>query len=103
MDKLDHWLIQLLLGNINTPLAVKYSQQCKLKNKSWFLLMCFRFEKQRSNFVSCLERSECASKPESQYLSADKAKLRTEIQDLQVQYRTHITPIVLQKTSKTKS
>lgn len=45
--------------------------------------MCSRFEKHRSSFVSCLERSESVSKPES--LSADKTKLRTELQDLQVQ------------------
>lgn len=57
--------------------------------------MCYRYEKQHSNFVSCLERSESASKPESQYMSADKAKLRTELQDLQVQY-TH-TNIVFRK------
>lgn len=49
-------------------------------------LMSFRYEKQHSNFVSCLERSESASKPESPFLSADKAKLRGEIQDLQVQF-----------------
>ncbi|KAF1374585.1 hypothetical protein PFLUV_G00230620 [Perca fluviatilis] len=42
-----------------------------------------KYEKQHSNFVSCLERSESASKPESQYLAADKAKLHTELQDLQ--------------------
>lgn len=48
--------------------------------------MRFRYEKQHSNFVSCLERSESASKPESQYLAADKAKLQTELQDLQVHY-----------------
>lgn len=48
-------------------------------------LMSFRYEKQHSNFVSCLERSESASKPESPFLSAG-TKLRGEIQDLQVQF-----------------
>lgn len=61
-----------------------------------FLSTCFRYEKQRSNFVSCLERSESASKPESQCLSADKAKLRTEIQDLQV--RTMQSHIFIKKS-----
>lgn len=46
--------------------------------------MCFRYEKQRSNFASCLERAESASKPDSQHLSADKVKLHTEIHDMQV-------------------
>lgn len=46
--------------------------------------MCFRYEKQRSNFASCLERAESASKLDSQHLSADKVKLHTEIQDMQV-------------------
>lgn len=46
--------------------------------------MCFRYEKQSSNFASCLERAESASKPDSQHLSADKVKLHTEIQDMQV-------------------
>lgn len=65
---------------------------------TWFLLMWFRYEKQRSNFVSCLERSECASKPESQCLSADKAKLRSELQDLQVNYK-HRNSYFLHKNS----
>ncbi|KAJ0062855.1 hypothetical protein NL108_008143 [Boleophthalmus pectinirostris] len=42
-----------------------------------------KYEKQRSTFISSLERCEAMSKPESQYLSADKAKLRSELQDLQ--------------------
>lgn len=52
---------------------------------SLFVSMCFRYEKLKTNFVSCLERSESASKQESNCLSADKTKLHTEIQDLQVQ------------------
>lgn len=48
--------------------------------------MCFRYEKQRSNFASYLERAESASKPDSQHLSADKVKLHTEIHDMQVCY-----------------
>ncbi|MEQ2161686.1 hypothetical protein GOODEAATRI_012073, partial [Goodea atripinnis] len=55
-------------------------KQSTLEN---LLSMWQKFEKQLSNFVSCLERSETASKPESQCLSADKARLRTEMQDLQ--------------------
>lgn len=46
--------------------------------------MCFRYEKLKTNFVLCLERCESASKQESNCLSADKSKLHTEIQDLQV-------------------
>uniref|UniRef100_A0AAV2JAL2 Calponin-homology (CH) domain-containing protein n=1 Tax=Knipowitschia caucasica TaxID=637954 RepID=A0AAV2JAL2_KNICA len=42
-----------------------------------------RYEKQRSVFMSCLDRCEAPSKAESQYLSADKAKLHTELQELQ--------------------
>lgn len=53
---------------------------------SLFLSMCFRYEKLKTNFVSCLERSESASKRESNCLSADKSKLHTEIQDLEVHH-----------------
>lgn len=49
-----------------------------------FISLRFRYEKQRSNFVSCLERAESAEKPDTQHLSADKVKLHAEIQDLQV-------------------
>lgn len=48
------------------------------------MYMYFRYEKQRSNFASSLERAESASKPDSQHLSADKVKLHTEIHDMQV-------------------
>ncbi|XP_037550764.1 nesprin-1 [Nematolebias whitei] len=42
-----------------------------------------KYEKQLSNFTACLERSESASKSESPSLSADKAKLHAELQELQ--------------------
>ncbi|XP_029943278.1 nesprin-1-like [Salarias fasciatus] len=42
-----------------------------------------RFETLRSKMASCLERSEAASRPENRCLSADRIKLRSEIQDLQ--------------------
>ncbi|XP_041828569.1 nesprin-1-like [Melanotaenia boesemani] len=71
-----------------TELNVSYEQtiheakdkQSTLEN---LLSLWQKYEKQISNFASCLERSESASRPESQCLSADKAKLRTEIQELQ--------------------
>lgn len=53
---------------------------------SLFSSLCFRYEKLKTNFVSCLERSESASKRESNCLSADKTKLHTEIQDLEVHH-----------------
>lgn len=57
-------------------------QLCDFTNH--YVEMCFRYEKQRSNFASCLEKAESASKPDSQHLSADKVKLHTEIHDMQV-------------------
>uniref|UniRef100_A0A8C7KDH8 Spectrin repeat containing, nuclear envelope 1b n=1 Tax=Oncorhynchus kisutch TaxID=8019 RepID=A0A8C7KDH8_ONCKI len=41
-----------------------------------------KYEKDRSSFVSCLERCESTSKPESHCLPADKTKLESELQDL---------------------
>ncbi|CAG13184.1 unnamed protein product, partial [Tetraodon nigroviridis] len=43
------------------------------------------YEKLKTNFGLCLERCESASKQETNCLSADKSRLHTEIQDLQVQ------------------
>lgn len=78
MDEIEVLMaLETLLG--------KYRQQFELFETPTFLLMCSRYEKQRSSFISCLERSESAAKLESKCLSADKTKLRTELQDLQVQ------------------
>nr|XP_057913481.1 nesprin-1 isoform X6 [Doryrhamphus excisus] len=61
------------------------TQEAKLKQSTLETLLSVwqRFEKQRANFISCLERSECAIQSESHCLSADKAKLCNELQDLQ--------------------
>ncbi|XP_034001986.1 nesprin-1-like, partial [Trematomus bernacchii] len=71
-----------------TELNVRYEESLQEARDSQrdleeLLTLWRRFEKQRSHLTSCLERSEAASHPESQLLSADRAKLRAEIQDLQ--------------------
>ncbi|XP_077587652.1 nesprin-1 [Stigmatopora nigra] len=45
------------------------------------------FEKQRGNFISCLERSEGAVKSESRHMSADRSKLCSELRDAQARYK----------------
>ncbi|KAJ4921304.1 hypothetical protein JOQ06_000784 [Pogonophryne albipinna] len=71
-----------------TELNVRYEESLQEARDSQrgleeLLTLWRRFEKQRSHLTSCLERSEAASHPESRLLSADRAKLRAEIQELQ--------------------
>ncbi|RXM34941.1 Nesprin-1 [Acipenser ruthenus] len=55
-------------------------KQTELEN---LLALWQKYEKEQSTFVSWLERSETAANSQAQYISADRAKLQSEVQNLQ--------------------
>ncbi|RXM34120.1 Nesprin-1 [Acipenser ruthenus] len=55
-------------------------KQTELEN---LLALWQKYEKEESTFVSWLERCETAANSQAQYISADRAKLQSEVQNLQ--------------------